>query len=179
GRVQNAEHGKLILQPAAKLHGAAEPALIPYGPGGPCIAQDATLLVHGGVPETAALARPVNLEGEVGRLPPGACLATVDGRLLTALHREEHILDPTVLEEALDRIVTDAFCAHARALHNVRGSPRGDDHGGRWKRSIPTWRPPWLTNGWNAAGGEPPDAHMQPVKNGEWAAIEMVHPRKK
>src|SRR5262245_31606497 len=129
--MQYAEHGKLVMQPAAEFDGAAEPALVCDSAHNPRFAQHPALLVDGRVAEIAILSRAIGLQGEIGIASSRTSPAAIDGGLLAALHREEHLFDPTVLEKRPNLVVADKLCAHARALHRVRGSPRGDCRGGR------------------------------------------------
>src|SRR5215510_5323679 len=127
--MQYAEHGKLMVQPATEFDSAIELALASDSAHNPRFAQHPALLVDGGVAKIAILPRPIGLQGEIGfaSVPTGP--AAIDGCLLAALHREEHLFDPTVLEKRPSLV--DNLCAHARALHPVHGSPRGDCRGGR------------------------------------------------
>jgi len=127
--MQCAEHGKLVVQPAAKFDSATEPALVSDSACSPRITQDPAFLVDGPVAEIAILPRPIGLQGEIGLASSRTSPAAIDGCLLAALHREEHLFDPTVLEKRPSLV--DNLCAHARALHLVYGSPRGDCRGGR------------------------------------------------
>src|SRR5262245_49655731 len=95
----------------------------------PRFAQHPALLVDGRVAEIAILPGPIGLQGEISFAASRAGPAAIDCCLLAALHREEHLFDPTVLEKRPNLV--DDLCAHARALHRVRGSPRGACRGGR------------------------------------------------
>src|SRR5262249_17807690 len=123
GRVQYAEHAKFVVQPAAKFDNATELALVSDTAHNPRFAQHPALLVEGGVAEIAILPRPIGLQGKISFATSRAGPAAIDGCLLAALHREEHLFDPTVLKKRANLV--DDLCAHARALHRVRGSPRG------------------------------------------------------
>jgi len=129
GRVQYAEYAKLVVQPAAKFDDATEPALVSDSAHNPRFAQHPALLVDGRVAETAVLPRPIGLQGEISFAASRAGPAAIDGCLLAALHREEHLFDPAVLKKRPNLV--DDLCAHARALHRIRGSPRGACRGGR------------------------------------------------
>src|SRR5262245_7211245 len=95
----------------------------------PRLAENPALLIDGGVLKIAVPPRPIGLQGEISFAAPRAGPAAIDGCLLAALHRKEHLFDPTVLEKRPNLV--DDLCAHARALHLVRGSPRGACRGGR------------------------------------------------
>jgi hypothetical protein len=127
--VEESEHGKLAMEPAAKFNGATEPALVFDRPTGPRIPEHAALLIDGRVAEAPVLARAIDLQREVALALARASLATIDGRLLAAPDREEHLVDPTVLEKSLDLVTANELCAHAPALHDVR-CRQGRRHGG-------------------------------------------------
>src|SRR5262245_33832634 len=137
--MQYAEHGKLMVQPATEFDSATELALVSDSAHNPRFAQHPALLVDGRVAEIAILPGPIGLQGEISFAASRAGPAAIDCCLLAGLHREEHLFDPTVLEKRPNLV--DDLCAHARALHRVRGSPRGACRGGRSKRSFPTWVP--------------------------------------
>src|SRR5262245_60851258 len=99
GSMQHVEYGKLMVQPAAKFDSATEPALILDSAGSPRIAQHPALLVEGRVAEIAILPRSIHLQGEIGVASSRTGPAAIDGCLLAALHWEEHLFDPTVLDK--------------------------------------------------------------------------------
>ena len=74
GCVQPAEHGKLVLEPAAEFDGSPECALVADGAGGVRIANNATLLIKGGVAEVTVLPRLVDFQGEIGSPRSGQAL---------------------------------------------------------------------------------------------------------
>src|SRR5262249_12971585 len=108
---------------------ATEPVLASDSARSPRVAQHPSLLVDSRVAEIANLPRPIDLQGELILASSRTSPAAIDGCFLAALHREEHLFNPTVLEKRLSLVAN--LCAHARALHPVRGSPRGDCRGGR------------------------------------------------
>src|SRR5262245_62947822 len=95
--MQYAEHGKLMVQPATEFDSATEPALVSDSARSPRIAQHPALLVDGRVAEIAILPRPIGLQGEIGFASSRTSPAAIDGCLLAALHREEHLFNPTIL----------------------------------------------------------------------------------